>query len=82
MQKNHALFELSFELKHNLIALQANLENGQKVRLSLDTCAWPHVVQTDFAAAQHWLSGQFENSEGVAGSDSSERAMIPYKTST
>lgn len=70
-------FEIPFKLDHNLICFDGRIPDGQTLTLTLDTCAWPHVVRTGLARTRSWLTGVTELSEGVSGSHPTEAALIP-----
>lgn len=71
------VFEIPFSLDDNLLCFEGRLPDGQILKMTLDTCAWPHVVRTDLARARGWLTGETELSEGVGGSQTTEAALIP-----
>ncbi len=70
------ILDIPFELKSNLLVFSAQTADGQALTLTLDTCAWPHVVSTELAEAQHWLSGDIEQAEGAGGKHQTQAAVI------
>lgn len=71
------VIEIPFGLEQNLLVFTGTDRDGKERVLTLDTCAWPHVVRSGLAHAAGWLTGEHQQAEGAGGTHETQAARIP-----